>query len=83
MPENLGYCKKYSNSVIYIYEGGRSVVCKAVEEYGDNRAQEREISTKIDVIKNLMVNLKFTFEQAANAIGLSAEEQTIIMARLK
>ena len=38
------------------------------------RAEGRE-NSNLQAIKNLMVNLKLTFDQAMNAIGLAPEEQ--------
>ena len=40
----------------------------------EGRAEGSE-SSNLKAIKNLMVNLKLTFDQATNAIGLTPEEQ--------
>ena len=64
-------------------EGGRGIVCKAVEEYGREQARESAFNTKIENIKSIMVNLKLTVEQAMQAMNISQEEQAAIMARLK
>lgn len=49
-------------------EGGRSIVCKAVEDlaekWAERRAEERRLDTKIDDVKNLMDTMKLSVEQA-------------------
>ena len=49
-------------------------MCKAVEEYGDRR----ELANKIENIKSLMTNLKFSVEQAMQALNISPEDQIVI-----
>lgn len=60
-------------------EGGRGIVCKAVEEYGNGR----ELATKIEMVKNLMETMKLSAQQIMDGMRLSSEEQMAIMARLK
>ena len=68
-------------------EGGRDVMCKAIEEYGDARAREsaREsaIQTKIEAINSIMEKLKYTLDQAMQLLNITIEEQEIIRAIMK
>jgi hypothetical protein len=52
----------------------------------DKRAQEAAEEKRIDTlttsIKNLMANLKWTFEQATQALGVSEGDKSIITKRL-
>jgi hypothetical protein len=66
-------------------EGGREIVCRTFEELADKRAQEAAEEKRIDTlttsIKNLMTNLKLTFEQATQVLGVSEGDKSIIAKR--
>jgi hypothetical protein len=61
-------------------------VCRTFEELADKRAQEAAEEKRIDTlttsIKNLMTNLKLTFEQATQVLGVSEGDKSIITKRL-
>ena len=59
-------------STLFNEETLREALIKEMRDEG--MAQGRE-NGKLEDIKNLMVNLKLTFDQAMNAIGLTPEEQ--------
>jgi hypothetical protein len=66
-------------------EGGRKVMCEAVEEYGNMRAAEAAAEAEakaekqqITSIKNLMETMKLTLEQAMNALKIPEEERVAI-----
>ncbi len=58
-------------------EGGRSIVCKAVDEL----AEKRRLDAMFDVVKNLMETMKLSVEQAMEAIKLSEEDRAILLKR--
>jgi hypothetical protein len=62
-------------------EGGREIVCRTFEELADKRAEEKRIDTLTTDIKNLMMNLKLSFDQAAQALGVSDVDKNIITKR--
>lgn len=61
-------------------------MCEAVEQYGDRRAERAaEIATEIATererlssVKKLMENMKWTLEQALNALGIQGDERDAI-----
>ncbi len=59
-------------------EGGRKIMCEAVEKYGDRRALDKQI----EMIKNLMESMKWTAEQAMSAMQISDKDKNILMKRL-
>ncbi|MDO4961806.1 MAG: hypothetical protein Q4E57_08155 [Eubacteriales bacterium] len=59
--------------------GGREQVCKAVEEYG----RERALETTIELVRNLMANMKITLDQAMQILGISSEQQAAIRPMFK
>jgi hypothetical protein len=71
-------------------KGGRKVMCKAVEEYGDMRAAQAAKAAKaeakavaeeqqIKLIRNLMDTMKITLEQAMNALKISEADRVVLM----
>jgi hypothetical protein len=56
-------------------------VCRTFEELADKRAEEKRIDTLTTDIKNLMMNLKLSFDQAAQALGVSDVDKNIITKR--
>ncbi len=59
-------------------EGGRKIMCEAVEKYGDSRALDKQI----EMIKNLMESMKWTAEQAMSAMQISDKDKNILIKRL-
>jgi hypothetical protein len=70
-------------------EGGRRVMCKAVEEYGNMRAeiaaqaaaQAAAEEQQVELIKNLMDTMKLTLEQAMNALKISEADRAVLLKR--
>lgn len=58
-------------------EGGRSQVCKAMEE----RIDRERIETLFDVIKSLMESMKISAEQAMTAMSISDADKAILSKR--
>jgi hypothetical protein len=52
-------------------------MCKAVEEYGNMRAEEQQV----ELIKNLMDTMKLTLEQAMNALKISEADRAVLLKR--
>lgn len=59
-------------------EGGRKIMCEAVEKYADRKA----LDTKTEMIKNLMESMKWTAEQAMAALKLSDKEKVALLKKL-
>lgn len=66
-------------------EGGRAVMCKAVEElaetWAERRAEERRLDTMFVVVKNLMESMQWTVEQAMDAVRVSDDDRVILLKR--
>ena len=58
-------------------EGGRSQMCKAMEE----RIDRERIEVLSESIKGLMENMKLSAEQAMEAMNVSAEDKKVLMKR--
>lgn len=58
-------------------EGGRSQVCKAMEE----RIDRERIETLFDIVNNLMKTMKITAEQAMTAMCISDADRAILSKR--
>ena len=59
-------------------EGGRSIMCEAVEKYADKKALDKQI----EMIKNLMESMKWTAEQAMSAMQISDKDKNVLLKRL-
>jgi hypothetical protein len=64
-------------------EKGRDLMCEAVRRYAEEYAEERVVDNKVEIIKNLMKNMKLTLEQALNAAGVTGEEKEIVIKKLQ
>ena len=60
-------------------EKGRGVVCEKVQKY----AEEYSINKDVEKIRNLMQNMKWTLEQALNALGITGDEREIITRQMQ
>lgn len=58
-------------------EGGRSQVCKAMEE----RIDRERIETLFDIVNNLMKTMEITAEQAMTAMCISDDDRAILSKR--
>ncbi len=58
-------------------EGGRSQVCKAMEE----RIDRERIETLFDIVDDLMKTMKITAEQAVTSMCISDDDRAILAER--
>lgn len=59
--------------------GGREEMSEIVERYGDERALMENITS----VQNLMNNMKWTLDQALDALGIKGKERTLITQQLQ
>lgn len=64
-------------------EKGRDIMCESFSKLADKVADEREEQTKVDMIKELMKNMKWTLEQALTASGIKGKDRAIIAKALQ
>ena len=78
------YCDILKKHVKYYKEteGGREVMCQIIEDVAESRAAEERMDTLFNAMKNLMVTMKLTAEQALDAMGVSKEDKKAILKRL-
>ena len=57
-------------------------MCRAMEEMRKETAEEQNILTLLNSVKNLMKNLGITAEESMKAIGVTEEEKSILLKRL-
>lgn len=69
--------REYKNPVI----GGRAIMCKAVEELVEKRAESSRLETLFRDVSNLMETMKLTLEQAMNALKISESDKAVLMKR--
>ena len=62
-------------------EKGREIMCKIIEDYGDKRAETTRIETMVNNIKSLMETMKWSADQAMNAMKISDSDKAILMNR--
>ena len=58
---------------------GRDTMCEAVTEFAKEYSNEEKINT----VKNLMKNMKWTLEQTLTNMGATEQERTFIMQQLQ
>ncbi len=63
-------------------EGGRKIMCEAVEKYAEQKAENVRLNSLLESIKNLMVNMKLGAEQAMNVLGVNDHDREILQKRL-
>ena len=63
-------------------EGGRKIMCEAVERYGDKRAENARLDNLLDSIKKIMANLGIEAEQAMNVLEVNESDRAILQKRL-
>ena len=69
-------------------EGGREEMSEIVERYINERVEERvkecvEEKEKTISVQNLMNNMKWTLDQALDALGIKGKERTLITQQLQ
>lgn len=53
-------------------------MCKSVKKYGDDRANESAINTKLESVKNIMDGLNYSVDKALDLLKITGKERTII-----
>lgn len=68
-------------------DGGREDMGEVVQRYAEKYAKqygaECELQANIRSVKNLMENLKFSVEQALNALGIQGNDRVAILKELQ
>ena len=79
-PECMHYTE-LAESVKHFKEkkGGHEEMSEIVERYGDERA----LMANITSVQNLMNNMKWTLDQALDALGIKGKERTLITQQLQ
>lgn len=67
-------------------EGGRKVMCEAVEKYAksyaEQYAEKKALDKQIELIRNLMESMKWSAEQAMAALKISDTDKVVLLNRL-
>lgn len=63
-------------------EGGRKIMCEAVEKYAEQKAEKARLNNLLDNVKNLMESMKWSAEQAMAAMRVSDADKTILLKQL-
>lgn len=63
-------------------EGGREIMCQVFEDLAEKRAEIRVLDEKVNLIKNLMETMKWTAEQAMEAMKISETDKKLLLPRL-
>ncbi len=62
-------------------------MCESVEKYGAEREAKGEARGKItgtvNAVRKLMENMKFSMEEALDALGITGDERHLIIEQLK
>ena len=82
-PKNMHYATLASGMKHFKETEDRDNVSEAVERYAKEYAKECVEQEKAISVKNLMENVKFTLEQALNALGIQGEERERIKRQLQ
>ncbi len=64
-------------------EGGRKIMCEAVEKYAESYAENVRLNSLLDSIKKMMTNLKIEAEQAMNVLEINDSDREILQKRLR
>ena len=64
-------------------EKGRDAMCESFTKLADKVADERAEQTKVDIVKSLMINMKWTLDEALTASGIQGKERAIIAKQLQ
>ncbi len=68
-------------------EEGRDIMCESfsrlADKVGDIRAEQSRLDTMTENIKSLMKSMKWTLEQALNALNVQGKDRAIIAKQLK
>ena len=64
-------------------EEGRDAMCESFTKLADKVADERAEQTKVDIVKSLMINMKWTLDEALTVSGIQGKERAIIAKQLQ
>ena len=68
-------------------EEGREIMCESVEKYaekyGKECAKRQEISTKLDVARNLIKDAGFSIDQAIKVLKIGKDQQDFFVSQLQ
>lgn len=64
-------------------EGGHEEMSEIVERYINESVEERVEKEKTISVQNLMNNMKWTLDQALDALGIKGKERTLITQQLQ
>jgi hypothetical protein len=86
------YYRQLADGVRYYKEseGGKEKMCEKVERYAEKKAEERarerarevEMTSKADMVRNLMKNMQLTVNQAFDALGVSEDDRKLIAEKI-
>ena len=62
-------------------EKGREKMCKAIEEYGERKAEQTRLETLFNDLKTIRKNLNLTVDQAMKAMEISDADRTVLAKR--
>ena len=63
-------------------EGGRRIMCEAVEKYAEQKAEKARLNNLLDSIRKIMANMKMGAEQAMNVLEVNDHDREILLKRL-
>lgn len=63
-------------------EGGRRIMCEAVEKYAEQKAENARLNNLLDSIRKIMANMKMGAEQAMNVLEVNDQDREILQKRL-
>ena len=63
-------------------EGGRRIMCEAVEKYAEQKAENVRLDSLLESIKNLMESMKWAAEQAMVALKVSDADKAMLLKEL-
>lgn len=64
-------------------EKGRETVCESVEKYAKEYGDKREKIANVNLVKNLMENMKLSLDQALDALGIKGDDRAAVEEALK
>lgn len=56
-------------------------MCQVFEELAEKRADEKVLDEKVNLVKNLMETMKWTAEQAMEAMKISETDKKLLVSR--
>lgn len=63
-------------------EGGLEIMCQVFEDLAEKRAETRVLDERVSLVKNLMETMKWTAEQAMEAMKISEADRELLLPRL-